>query len=358
MIPGMRRLLSLPAVCLFVSLASAQTSAPDAKPSLWTMQSSGTTANLHAIRPLSGGLAWVSGANGTILHTDDGGKTWQPCPVPPDGQGLDFRGIQAFDGTTVIAMSSGSGNLSRLYKTDDGCAHWRLLYVNPAGSGYWDVLHFMDSQYGFLVGDPVGGQFVLLDTKDGGETWTLEAQTELISRQSVIPASNSTLVADPDWGVRFATGGPGEADVESTTLIGQTKMLGTWHRTRVPIAGTSPTQGIASIDFRDANRGVVVGGDFAHPEVATETAAWTDDGGAHWNASKTPPRGYRSSVQWNEEIKAFVAVGPNGADISYDDGRTWQSIGNDNWTALGLPWVIGPGGRIAKIDLDQLKKKK
>ncbi|MBT9332797.1 hypothetical protein [Paracidobacterium acidisoli] len=353
-----RPLFLLSAVLALASFSSAQRSAPEARPALWTFESSGTSVNLHAIRALSGGLAWVSGANGTILHTEDDGKTWQACPAPSDGQGLDFRAIQAFDGTTILAMSSGKGNLSRLYKSVDGCAHWRLLYVNPASGGYWDVMRFIDNEYGYLVGDPVGGQFVLLDTKDGGESWTLEAETELISRQGVIPASNSALAADPDWGIRFGTSGPGEADVLSTTLAAQTRVLGTWRRVRVPIAGTTASQGIASLDFRDASRGVAVGGDFAHPEVPAQTAAWTDDGGQHWTASKNPPHGYRSAVQWNDEIQAYIAVGPNGADISYDDGRSWTSIGSDNWTALGLPWVVGPGGRIAKIDLDQLRKKK
>jgi photosystem II stability/assembly factor-like uncharacterized protein len=356
MIPVMRPLLSFSAACLLVSAAAAQSAGP--KLPLWSMESSGTTVNLHSIRALSGGLAWAGGTNGTIIRTDDDGKTWKQCPVPPDGQGLDFRGISAFDGTTVIAMSSGQGGLSRLYKTEDGCAHWRLLFNNPAALGYWDAMRFIDPQYGVLVGDPVGGAFVLLDTKDGGESWVLEAQSELISRQGVIPASNTALVTDPDWGIRFGTSGPGEADVESTTFINKERMLGTWSRTRTPVAGATATQGIASMDFRDAKRGVIVGGDFSKPDAVADTAAWTDDGGAHWNASKTPPRGYRSAVQWNDEIQAFIAVGPNGADISYDDGRSWKSIGEGGWTALSLPWVVGPGGKIGKIDLDQLKKKK
>jgi hypothetical protein len=36
--------------------------------------------------------------------------------MPPGAEKLDFRGIQAFD-ENIIAMSSGPGDQSRLYKT-------------------------------------------------------------------------------------------------------------------------------------------------------------------------------------------------------------------------------------------------
>ncbi|HUA98561.1 MAG TPA: hypothetical protein VMA34_09570, partial [Terracidiphilus sp.] len=42
--------------------------------------------------------------------------------------------------------------------------------------------------------------------------------------------------------------------------------------------------------------------------------------------------------------------GANGSDISRDDGRTWQPIDNGNWNALSLPFVVGPNGRIARLD--------
>ena len=41
-------------------------------------------------------------------------------------------------------------------------------------------------------------------------------------------------------------------------------------------------------------------------------------------------------------------VGPNGTDISTDDGRYWC------WNALSLPLVVGPHGRIGKLRTDAL----
>jgi photosystem II stability/assembly factor-like uncharacterized protein len=119
---GMQRRISLIGLALAVcSGACAQ----------WQLQDSHTTADLRGIHNIGGGVAWASGTNGTVLRTVDGGNLWQTCAVPPEAEHLDFRDIQAFDANTAIVMSSGKGDLSRLYKTTDGCRIWKLLFTNP-----------------------------------------------------------------------------------------------------------------------------------------------------------------------------------------------------------------------------------
>ena len=108
----------------------------------WEMESSGTTADLRGIDNVGGGVAWASGTNGTVLRTEDGGYLWQACAIPPGGEHLDFRGVQAFDANTAIVMSSGKGDLSRLYKTTDGCQTWKLVFTNPDTDGFWDAVKF------------------------------------------------------------------------------------------------------------------------------------------------------------------------------------------------------------------------
>src|SRR5207245_5433355 len=90
----------------------------------WQMQNSGTAAGLRGIHAVSDKIAWASGTEGTILHTVDGGAHWQKCAVPPDGEKLDFRGVQAWDSDNAAILSSGPGELSRVYRTTDGCRHW------------------------------------------------------------------------------------------------------------------------------------------------------------------------------------------------------------------------------------------
>jgi hypothetical protein len=59
-------------------------------------------------------------------------------------------------------------------------------------------------------------------------------------------------------------------------------------------------------------------------------------------------------VQWSEALKLWITVGTNGSDISRDDGKTWQPLDDGNWNALSLPFVVGPNGRIARLNPQSL----
>ncbi|MFZ1087135.1 MAG: hypothetical protein WAN35_19400 [Terracidiphilus sp.] len=137
----------------------------------------------------------------------------------------------------------------------------------------------------------------------------------------------------------------------------------------VPIAGGTDSSGVFSVNFRfdlipleefpegvipngrgNYEHGIAVGGDYTKPDVSTGTAVWSADKGEHWTASTTPPHGFRSAVQYSEALKAWITVGTNGSDISRDDGKTWQPLDDGNWNALSLPFVVGPNGRIARIN--------
>lgn len=77
----------------------------------WHMQDSNTSADLRGIHSIGSGIAWASGTKGTVLRTTDDGDHWQLCATPSGAEGLDFRGVQAFDANTAIIMSSGKGTL-------------------------------------------------------------------------------------------------------------------------------------------------------------------------------------------------------------------------------------------------------
>src|ERR1700722_2255953 len=105
-------LLALPAVKGdgVDGLAAAPGKAP--APAVWTMQSSGTTAELRGISSVDGRVAWASGTDGTVLRTVDGGAHWKTCAIPDgagDGATLDIRGVQAWDAKEALVMASGPG---------------------------------------------------------------------------------------------------------------------------------------------------------------------------------------------------------------------------------------------------------
>ena len=159
------------------------------------MENSITKAGLRGIHAVGNGVAWASGSNGTILRTEDGGYMWQSCAMPPGGEKLDFRGIWAWDANTAVAMSSGPGDLSRLYKTTDGCSSWKLLFTNPDKDGFWDAIIFLDRDRGLILGDPVDGRFVLFFTLNGAvTTWDRIASKNLdTGKLKLVPSPPATL---------------------------------------------------------------------------------------------------------------------------------------------------------------------
>lgn len=346
----------------------------------WELELSGTTAGLRGIHAVGGGVAWASGADGTVLRTEDGGYEWQRCAVPPGAEKLDFRGIWAWDENTALLMSSGPGDQSRLYKTTDGCSHWKLLYTNPDKDGFWDAMVFrtgkdapvLGDEDGVLLGDPVQGLFQRFALRRRGDELARSRdlkETPAPSGAAIFAASNSSIALGQRFRGRshpvlwFGTGGPPGPFVDrlegaDAEVAEDHPQLSSHHWTRIPVplAGGTDSSGVFSLAFRDPDHGVVVGGDYTKPHDSAGTAAWSSDGGLHWTAAATPPHGYRSAVAWDAAAKAWIAAGTNGSDISYDDGKTWQPLDDGNWNALSLPWVVGPGGRIAKLTPDRLPR--
>jgi photosystem II stability/assembly factor-like uncharacterized protein len=338
----------------------------------WVLEQSNTQAGLRGIHAVGGGVAWASGTNGTVLRTEDGGYEWQSCAAPPDSDKLDFRGVWAWDDQTAIVMSSGTGDMSRLYKTTDGCSSWKLLYANPDKDGFWDAVVFLNRDRGYLLGDPVGGKFAFFTTKDGGASWSRSDAAGLASgpdATGVFAASNSSLLGRPNEPVAFGTGGASYFCQSFRVTIRLSGSLGPaappaeqWARAAVPLAKDGDAAGIFSLGFHEgAVHGygyslVAVGGDYKKPNETAGTAAWSTDGGKTWTAATKPPHGFRSAVEWDADLKAWIAAGTNGSDISWDDGKTWEPLDDGNWNALSLPWVVGPGGRIAKLDAGRVRK--
>jgi photosystem II stability/assembly factor-like uncharacterized protein len=347
----------------------------------WEIQNSTTTADLRGIHSIGNGVAWASGTNGTVLRTEDGGYLWQSCSMPPGAEHLDFRGIQAFDANTAIVMSSGKGDLSRLYKTTDGCHSWKLIFKNPDSDGFWDALYIDREQLGWLLGDPVKGKFTLFASNDRGRTWNrrrnkgLDAKAE---EQGAFAASNSSI-GGPYGAPFFVSGGTGGAyfySVQTIELCIHCSMEdseiserhSTWGHQKVPVGSGTEGSGAFSVAEKRNSPGeidaketlVVVGGDYQKPNDPSGTAAYTTDEGKTWQPATSPPHGYRSAVAYEEKTKTWITVGPNGTDVSTDDGRTWRALHPDpaqhqppdadrNWNALSLPFVVGPHGRIGKL---------
>ena len=342
----------------------------------FTLQTSNTTASLRGIANVNGQVAWASGTAGTVLKTLDGGVHWTACAVPPGAEKLDFRGIQAFDAGTAIVMSSGKGNLSRIYRTADGCATWQLAFTNPdAPDGFFDAVYFTGREEGWLLGDPVKGSFYLGSTSDGGATWTRSKSPDLNEPAKSIgafAASNQSFTLSP-LGPIFG-GGAGYVYRGSWPGCSQSQSYNQpelcldrlpFDRIHLPLRAEGDAAGIFAV-FATTEAMVAVGGDYTQPANGAMTAAVSLDDALTWHAALTQPHGYRSTVAYDVNTKTWITTGPNGTDISTDNGINWQPLLPDpakgdaadadkNWNALGLPFVVGPKGRIGRLRADALK---
>jgi len=111
---------------------------------------------------------WVSGSNGTVGLSGDGGRNWQW--VNPIGyEKTDFRDIEAFDENHALVISAGSPAI--ILSTDDGGRSWREVFSDKRPEIFYDGFAFTAKGTGIAFGDAINGKMPLLKTADFGKTW-------------------------------------------------------------------------------------------------------------------------------------------------------------------------------------------
>lgn len=315
-----------------------------------TPQDSGTDALLIAVSPVNDRIVWAAGAKGTFVRSTDGGRSWRPGQVA-GAESLQFRDVHAVDSLTAYLLSIGNGPDSRIYKTTDGGTSWTLQFSNPDSAAFYDCFDFWDGQRGLAVSDGVDGAFVVLQTRDGGATWTRVPPAQLPAAQAgegSFAASGTCVIARPGGKAWIATKGR----VLLTSDYGER-----WSVVEPPVSA-GESRGIFSLAFRDAQFGAAFVGDAGKRTSAGDTLlAVTVDGGITWAPRTNPP--LASGVWAGAHVPGvraltMVAAGPSGIAWSTDDALTWQTAdSNSYWglAALGptVMWAVGDGGRIAAL---------
>ena len=281
------------------------------------VQISRTSENLRGVSVVSRQIAWASGTHGTYLRTIDGGQVWTPGQVPHATE-LDFRAVVAFSGDEAFLMSSGPGDQSRIYHTNDGGQLWDLQFTNSNPKGFFDSMVFWDSKHGIVLGDPIPNDkgklhFELLETEDG-QSWHAIPPSQLpeanegegsfaasnscisILKNAQSGASSSAGSSDPN--IWFASGGK-VARVFHSADRGKT-----WEVFNTHILHGPESAGIFSIAFRDARHGVIAGGDYKHPDDDGPNLAFTEDGGKTWSLSTLKPQAFFSAVAYDQQVNA------------------------------------------------------
>jgi photosystem II stability/assembly factor-like uncharacterized protein len=360
----MRR-LGMPLIAsLFVVLAAAIfLRAGGSDGSWWSVQTSGIDTNLRGIsigyEASSGNklapVIWACGSNGVILQSIDRGKSWKRIHVP-SGDVLDFRSIQAFDAKTAYVMSIGEGDKSRIFKTVDGGETWSLQYTDKRSAFFLDALICISKTRCFAVGDPIDGKFLLLTTVNGKDWQELprDKMPAALPEEGAFAASGTCLAIYGDRDLYIATGGPA-ARVFHSPDLGQT-----WTVAEIPIASGTASSGSFSL-VRAGDSVVAVGGDYKEVKGHDRVAAYSLDQGATWHAAAQQPGGFRSAVAWVPD-SYWMAVGPEGEDVSIDQGVHWSRTGSLNLNAVSVAtnfggvWAVGPKGMIVHLEYKNIEK--
>src|SRR5450631_64163 len=116
----------------------------------------GWHSSLRGLSVVSDKIVWVSGSNGMVGRSLDGGGTWQWITVPGNEK-RDFRDIEAFDAKTAVIMAVAAP--ADILRTTDGGNTWKLVYENKTTGMFLDAMEFWNINSGIVVGDPINGRF-------------------------------------------------------------------------------------------------------------------------------------------------------------------------------------------------------
>ncbi len=310
---------------------------------------SGTKTSLRGLSVVNDNVVWVSGSNGTVGKTTNGGKNWNWLTVK-GFESRDFRDIEAFDASTAIIISVDEP--AYILKTTDGGESWKIVYENKTKGMFLDAMEFWNEQHGVVIGDPVNGKFFLAKTSDGGNTWQdipFENRPAADSGEACFAASGTNIrMLDRNESV-FVSGGKRSRVFTRNRII------------ELPIIQGRETAGANSISVYDddkakaARRMIVVGGDFNADTSAEKNCFFTDNGGQTWIAPKIPPHGYRSCVEFLSK-KIILACGLTGVDYSSDSGKIFKLVSKEGFHVCRIAkygtsvFLAGANGKVAKLN--------
>ncbi len=310
-----------------------------------------TTGNKTSIRGLSvvnDNVVWVSGSNGTVGKSSNGGKNWKWMTVK-GFEKTDFRDIEAFDGSTAVIM--GIAEPAYILKTTDGGDTWKIVYENKTKGMFLDAMDFLGNGQGIVVGDPIAGRAFMAETFDGGDTWkevATDRRPDTDSGEAFFAASGSNIRLFNDSKYFLVSGGL------------RSGLFTTTGNFVLPVIQGKETTGANSIDVYDngrrkaGKRMVIVGGDFNADSSSEKNCFYTTNAGKTWKAPTIPPHGYRSCVEYISKDD-LLSCGLSGVDYSFNGGKTWQWISKESFHVCRIAkqgsaiYLAGGNGKIGKI---------
>jgi photosystem II stability/assembly factor-like uncharacterized protein len=263
----------------------------------FTQLNSGTSNNLYRIKFTSPKIGYAIGDNLTLIKSEDGGNTWSS--LLPNVPGNHLRAIQFFNDTTGIV----AGVAGRIYSTFDGGKTWSLRAFPSVSSGGFDnrniySMHWTDMEHGFLGCN--FGDFVYCD----GSTF------------KQIPLGISIASSSAIWDMQVmdetayiaASQHSNTAFYNAYANVIKTEDL--WSDFSINYQHASDSMQFWGIEFYDKIKGLVVGGNQTSSQGYILT---TLDGGTTWNVDTLKTKMLANIEQIDGRI--FI-VGDSGVVLS------------------------------------------
>ncbi len=280
---------------------------------------SGKAVSLRGLSVVNDQVLWVSGSEGTVGLSTNGGTSWKWIRVP-HYEKSDFRDIEAFSDREAVIM--GITEPAVILFTNDGGNSWTTEFEDTSKAAFLDAMDF-SGDHAAVVGDPVGEQIFFAQSADRGKQWHISSPsgfTASATGESFFAASGSNIQHRTDGSWVLVSGGK-----KSCIYLGNA---------RIPllIAQGSETTGANSIAINpvNSNQAFIVGGDFKHDTVQSGNSLLIQINPFSQKAPSAPPHGYRSCVEYINENQ-LICCGTSGVDISDDGGNHWKLISDKSF---------------------------
>ncbi|RYY37084.1 MAG: oxidoreductase [Sphingobacteriaceae bacterium] len=299
------------------------------------------STSLRGLSVVDDNVAWVSGSKGCVGITTDGGKSWH-WQIVAGYEKADFRDIEAFSAKEAIIMSSGTPAL--ILKTTNGGASWNLAYRNDNKAYFFDAMDFYKSKHGWVLGDPIDSQFLLLETNDAGNTWVERKDiAPLAIKDEAAFAASGTCLRTVGNKILIVTGG----SVSRIIMIKGKKQ----QALQLPLKQGLSSQGAFSLAVSRKHY-VITGGDYNNDKNSELISCIINNNII--NEPHKGPSGYQSGVEHIGGIN-YLSTGTSGSNLSTDNGKNWVRIDTVSFNVCRkakkgkLVLLAGNNGKIAVL---------
>jgi photosystem II stability/assembly factor-like uncharacterized protein len=284
---------------------------------------------LHAVYFLDQNRGWVAGSNGTLLATNDGGRTWKRLHLPSEDNLRDVYFANEQSGWLVcerdiFKLKMNDEPRTYLLRTDDGGLNW--VRVTLAG---FDVnarlvrAVFSDGNHGWAFGES-GAVFA---TRDGGASWARQAlpTTHLVLGGAFVDEAHGWLVGAGGTVLQTSDGGV------------------TWHP---GIVRDDAGARFTATSFVGSRLGWAVG--------AGGRVFATTDAGRTWSQQRSNVSVDLIDVKFVDAAEGWAAGGQGTLLHTTDGGAQWMVVSSGTSHALerlffvdqNHGWAVGFGGTI------------